>query len=106
MVLLFGCFPAVERVLAARLARFACAAVRVMEIVHINEKPKAHILMHVPQFIANMDRPLGLASKHAVEAQHPRLDALYQSYRTSSETSFNYQQCLLQSVRYYYTMHV
>ncbi len=70
---MFGCFPAVEGVLAARLARFTCAAVGVMEIVHINEKPKAHILMmHVPQFIAYMDRPLELTSKHAVEAQHPR----------------------------------
>ncbi len=74
MALLFGCFPAVEGVLAARLARFAFAAVGVMEIIDIKEKPKAHILMvHVPQFIAYMDRILGLTSKHAVEAQHPSL---------------------------------
>ncbi len=73
MALLFGCFPAVEGVLAARLARFTCAAVGVVEIVDIKEKPKTHILMvHVPQFIAYMDRPLGLTSKHAVDAQHQR----------------------------------
>ncbi len=72
MALLFGCFPAVEGVLAARLAGFTCAAVGVVEIIDIKEKTKAHILMHVPQFIAYMDRPLGLTSKHAVDAQHQR----------------------------------
>ncbi len=65
MALLFGCFPAVEGVLAARLARFAFAAVGVMEIIDIKEKPKSHVLMHVPQFIAYMDHPLGMTSKHA-----------------------------------------
>ncbi len=77
-----------------------------MEIFRVNETSTAHVLMvHVPQFSAYMDLPLGFASDQTVEAQHAYYDAMYQRYRTSRENS-SYPQRLLQSVRHYNAMRV
>ncbi len=62
----------------------------VMEICKGNSK-KAHILMvHVPQFIAFMYLPLGFTIEQVGDAQDACCDALYQRYRTTSETSSTY----------------
>ncbi len=91
---------------AVIMANFQRSFREVMEIFRVNETPKAHILMvHVPQFIAYMDLPLGFTSEQVVEAQHACYDALYQRYRTSSETSSTYPR-LLQLVRHYNAMRV
>ncbi len=63
-------------------------------------------MVHVPQFIAYMDLPLGFTSEQVVKAQKACYDAFYQRYRTSSETSSAYPQRLLESVRHYNAMHV
>ncbi len=73
----------------------------------VKKTPKAHIQMvHVPQFIAYTNFPLGFTSEQVVEAQHSFYDVLCHRYRTSSVTSSTYPQHLLQSVTHYNAMHV
>ncbi len=68
---------------------------------------KAHIhMVHVPQFIAYTDFPLGFNSEQVMEAKHPFYDALYHRHRTSSVTYSTYPQHLLQLLRHYNAMHV
>ncbi len=78
-----------------------------MEVLVVKKMPKAHIqLMHVPQFIAYTNVPLGFTSEQVMEVQHSFNDTLYHRYRTSSVTSSTYPEHLLQSVRHYNAMHV
>ncbi len=78
-----------------------------MEVFVVKKMPKAHIqLMHVPQFIAYTDFPLGFTSGQVMEAQHSFNDTLYHRYRTSSVTSSTYPDHLLQAVRHCNAMHV
>ncbi len=71
------------------------------KVVVVKKTPKAHIQMvHVPQFIAYTNFPLGITSEQVVEAQHSFYDALYHMYCTNSVTSSTYPQHLLQSVRH------
>ncbi len=70
------------------MADFQRSFREVMEIFRVNETLKERILMvHVPQFIAYMDLPLGFTSEQVVEAQHACYDALYQRYRARSGAS-------------------
>ncbi len=63
----------------------------------VMKTPKACIQMvHVLQFIAYTNRPLGFTSE-----KNSSYDALYHRYRTRSVTSSTYPQHLLQSVRHY-----
>ncbi len=57
-------------------------------------------MVHVPQFIAFMDLPLGFTSEQVVEAKHACYDAFSQRHRTSSEMPSTYLQRLLQLVMY------
>ncbi len=78
-----------------------------MEVFVVKKTPKAHIhMVHVPQFIAYMNFPLGFTSEQAKEAQRSFYDALYQRYRTRSVTSSTYPQHLLQSARLYNVLYV
>ncbi len=73
----------------------------------VMKTPKACVQMvHIPQFIAYTNRPLGFTSEQVVEAQNSSYDALYHRYRTRSVTSSTYPQHLLQSVKHYNAMHV
>ncbi len=47
-------------------------------------------MVHVSQFIAFMDLPLGFTIEKVEEAQDACCDALYQRYRTTSETCSTY----------------
>ncbi len=78
-----------------------------MEVFVVKKTPKAHIqLMHVPQFIAYTNIPLGFTSEQVMEAQHSLNDTLYHRYRISTVTSSTYSEHLLQSVRHCNAMHV
>ncbi len=78
-----------------------------MEVFVVKKTPKAHMQMvHAPQFIAYTNFLLGFTSEQVVAAQHSFCDAFDHRYRTSSVTSSNYPQHLLQSVRHYNAMHV
>ncbi len=78
-----------------------------MEVFVIRKTPKAHIQMvHVPQFIAYTNFPLGLTSEQVVEAQHSVHDAPYHKYRTSGVPSSTYPQHLLQLGGHYNAMYV
>ncbi len=78
-----------------------------MEVFVVKKTPKAHIqLMHVPQFTAYTNSPLGLTMEQVMEAQHSFNDTLYHRYHISSVTSSTYPEHLLQSVRHSNVMHV
>ncbi len=79
-----------------------------MEVFVAMKTPKDRIQMvHVPQFIAYTNFPLGFTSEQVVEAQNSSYDALYHRYRTRSVTSsVTYPQHPLQSVRQYSALHV
>ncbi len=78
-----------------------------MEVVVVKKTPKAHLQMvHVAQFNAYTNFPLGFTSEQVVEAQHSFYDALYHRYRTNSVTSSTYPQHLEQLVRHYNALHV
>ncbi len=62
-------------------------------------------MVHVHHLIVYSDLQLGFANEQVVEAQQPFYNALYQRYRTSSETSSTSQQRLLQSAEHYNAAH-
>ncbi len=51
-------------------------------------------MVHVPQFIAYTNFPLGFTSEQVVDAQHSFYDALYNRNRTRSVTFYTYPQHL------------
>ncbi len=63
-------------------------------------------MMHVPQFIAYTNIPLGITSEQVVKAQYSFYHTLHHRYRTNSVISSTYLQHLLQSFRHYNDMDV